>query len=83
MSAYRRVLVAVDGSAAAGKGLREAIRLAQEERAQLVILHVVNELLLYYGMEGAGLVDVQAGLREGAKDNLAKAQALARTAAAA
>ena len=29
------------------------------------------------------LVDMQAGLREGAKDILAKAQALARTAAAA
>ena len=36
MSAYRRILVAVDGSTTSMKGLREAIRLAKDDRAQLV-----------------------------------------------
>src|SRR6266850_51066 len=53
MSAYRRILVAVDGSAAAGKGLREALRLAKEERAQLFILHVVNEYYAFASMDAA------------------------------
>lgn len=38
MSAYRRILVAVDGSAASNKGLREALRLAKAEGAKLFIL---------------------------------------------
>ncbi len=55
MSAYRRILAATDGSAAATRGLREAIRLSQAEGAQLFILHVVNDFDAYYVMEGAGL----------------------------
>jgi nucleotide-binding universal stress UspA family protein len=37
MSAYRRILAAVDGSPASSKGLREAIRLARAERPELFI----------------------------------------------
>ena len=73
MSAYRKILVAVDGSPAAGRGLREAIRLAREERAQLVIVHVVNEFYAYYSVEGAGLVFVgptPEQIREGAEATL-------------
>jgi nucleotide-binding universal stress UspA family protein len=78
MSAYRRILVAVDGSPAAAKGLREAIRLAKAQGAQLFILHVVNEFYAYASMEGAGLAaDLPALLREGGKRILAKAEAAA------
>src|SRR5687768_4008228 len=55
MSAYRRILVAVDGSPAAARGLSEAIRLAKAQGAQLFVLHVVNEFYAYASMEGAGL----------------------------
>ena len=43
MNAYRKILVAVDGSSASAKGLREALRLAKSERASLCIFHVVDE----------------------------------------
>ncbi len=40
---YKRILVPIDGSATANKGLEEAIRLAAGLQATLVLLHVVNE----------------------------------------
>ena len=78
MSAYRRILVAVDGSAAAAKGLREAVRLAKEEDAQLVILHVVNEYVAFANLDGVPPVDIVPMLREGGRKILAKAQAAAK-----
>ena len=68
MSAYRRILAAVDGSDASNKGLREALRLAKAERAQLFIIHVVNEYPAY-AMPDAGAyaaVDIATLLRKGA-----------------
>ena len=80
MSAYRKILVAVDGSAASNKGLREAIRLARAERARLFIVHVVDEFQAFAAMDGlvaAPGVDLLPALREGGKRVLAKAQAQA------
>jgi nucleotide-binding universal stress UspA family protein len=77
MSAYARILVAVDGSDAANRGLREAIRLAKEERAQLVIVHVVDEYYAFAVPEaGAVAANVVPELRESGKKVLAKAEAL-------
>lgn len=79
MSAYRRILVGVDGSPAAARGLSEAIRLAKAQGAQLFVVHVVNEFYAYASMESAGLAaDLPAMLREGGKRILAKAEAAAR-----
>ena len=68
MSPYRRILVAVDGSAAANKGLREALRLANAGRAKLFIVHVVDEFYAFAGYDGLGptadLVRATAVLRE-------------------
>ena len=78
MNAYRRILVAVDGSPAANRGLREAIRLAKSEEAALVIFHVVNEFYAFAAPEAAAsMVDLVPTLREGGKRVLAKAKALA------
>ena len=77
MSAYRRILAAVDGSGASNKGLREAVRLAKAERAQLSILHVVNEYPAY-AMPDAGAfaaVDLVSILRKSGKEILASAKA--------
>jgi len=65
MTAYRRILAAVDGSEASSRGLREALRLAKSGNAQLTLLHVVNEFYAYANLEGAGLgADVSAALRK-------------------
>lgn len=80
MGAYKRILVAVDGSAASTKGLREALRLAQREGAKLCILHVVNEFYAFAGMDGPAPVDLVPALREGGKKVLAKARAMAEKA---
>jgi nucleotide-binding universal stress UspA family protein len=80
MSAYRKILAAVDGSKASSKGLREALRLAQREGAKLCILHVVNEFYAFAGMDGPTPVDLVPSLREGGKKVLAKARAMAEKA---
>lgn len=60
MSAYGRILVAVDGSGAAEVGLAEALRLAKGEGAELCILHVVNEAVPYTPLVGAPPVNSMA-----------------------
>jgi nucleotide-binding universal stress UspA family protein len=78
MSAYRKILVAVDGSRAGARGLREAIRLAKAQGARLCILHVVNDFDAYAVMEGAGLAaDPRETLRKAGRRTLANARALA------
>jgi nucleotide-binding universal stress UspA family protein len=78
-NAYRRILVAVDGSPASNKGLREAVRLAKSEEAELCIFHVVNEFYAFAMPEGGAVVaDLVPTLREGGKRILAKAEQLAR-----
>ena len=42
MTAYRRILPAVDGSEAAEAGLREALRLAKSEAAEPLVVDVVK-----------------------------------------
>jgi nucleotide-binding universal stress UspA family protein len=78
MSAYRRILVAVDGSPASLKGLREAIRLAKDGGSQLVLLNVVNEFYAFATLDGfAPGADLVPALREGGRRTLEKAKALA------
>lgn len=43
---YKRILVAVDGSATSLRGLDEAIKVAQAFGGQLMLVHVVNELVM-------------------------------------
>lgn len=59
---YRKILAPVDGSAAATRGLREAIRLAKGQRARLRILHVVDEAAALGAAETG--IDVDAMMRE-------------------
>jgi nucleotide-binding universal stress UspA family protein len=82
MGAYRKILVAVDGSTASAKGLREALRLAKAEGARLFILHVVDEYPAFAALDGMMMAgapgaDLVPALREGGKRVLANAQRLA------
>lgn len=43
---FRRILVPVDGSPCANRGLREALELAREQKATVVLLHVVDETVI-------------------------------------
>jgi nucleotide-binding universal stress UspA family protein len=51
---YRRILVPVDGSKTAALGLREAIRLAKNQRAKLRLVYVVDKMAII-GVVEAGL----------------------------
>jgi nucleotide-binding universal stress UspA family protein len=78
VSAYKRILVAVDGSPTSNKGLREALRLAQREGARLFVLNVVNDYpALAVAAEAPVMIDLLPMLREGGKRILARAQAAA------
>lgn len=43
---YKKILVAVDGSATSLRGLDEAIKVAKGSGGQLMLVHVVNELIM-------------------------------------
>jgi nucleotide-binding universal stress UspA family protein len=40
---YQRILVPVDGSPTSSRGLAEAVKLAVDQRARLLLLHVMSE----------------------------------------
>jgi nucleotide-binding universal stress UspA family protein len=43
---YQKILVAVDGSATALRGVDEAIKVAKVTGGQLMVVHVVNDLIM-------------------------------------
>ncbi|MES2531248.1 MAG: universal stress protein, partial [Pseudomonadota bacterium] len=49
---YQRILVPVDGSTTATRGLQEAIRLAALTGGRIRLLHVVDELSFALAMNG-------------------------------
>lgn len=78
---YKRILVPIDGSQTAARGLEEAIRLAKDQGARLRLVHVVEE---YAVVQGAGLEvagpyvsDLIDTLRAEGKKIIARASALA------
>ena len=78
---YQKILVPIDGSPTAQRGLREAIALAKDQGAKLRILHVVNEwLLVSPDASGANLGDVVQQMRTAGQALLDDADALARRA---
>jgi len=77
MSAYARILVAVDGSDAAARGLGEAIRLAKEG-GSLCIVHVVITSVPYTPLAGAPPMDLTPMLMEDGRRLLEEALALAK-----
>lgn len=74
---YRKILCPVDGSETSNRGATEAIRLAAQQHAALLFLHVVDSAALLMGMPVAeGAFDT---LRSGGQNTLTEAVAAART----
>lgn len=72
---YQRILVPVDGSACARRGLSEAIALARLTGARIRLVHVVDEPLVAIGSEVGATVsaDLLKTVREAAQRVLADA----------
>jgi nucleotide-binding universal stress UspA family protein len=75
---YRKILVAIDDSETAARGLDEAIKLAKGDAAQLCVLHVIEPTALALYPEAAAYADDLFGLLlDAGKDVLQKALARA------
>lgn len=75
----KRILVAVDGSHTAELALQEAIKLAKELRAQLRVVHVVNEVSFNWP-ESGDFEEVKEVFRKSSRKILEKADAELRKA---
>lgn len=49
---YKKIILAIDGSDTSNLALREAIKLAEDQKAELLLLHVIEENFIFHG--GAG-----------------------------
>lgn len=79
MSLYKRILVPVDGSATSNRGLREAVRLAKNQKAQLWLVHVVEEYFVTQVGEGiAYSQEMFDSMRAGGRRVLARVEASVR-----
>jgi len=78
---YQRILVPVDGSPTAERGLREAIGLAAGQNTRLLFLHIVDDYTMLIEMSSAaGYDEMIRGLRQYGLDVLAKAKRAAEAA---
>jgi len=72
---YQRILVPVDGSPTAERGLREAVALAAGSQARLLFLYVVDDYATMSEVTSAvGYDEMLRGLRQYGLDVLAKAR---------
>ena len=81
---FKRILVPIDGSPPSNLGLREAIKIAKDQKASLYLLHVVDQRIVTQGLDGMTYVSGEyvdeflAALRKEGKAILAKAEKQAR-----
>jgi len=76
---FKRIMVPVDGSPTAAKGLAVAMRLAKESGANLLLLHVVDEFPAFATPDaGASSVPLIDALRETGRETLAAVAASAK-----
>jgi len=61
MSVYKHILVPLDGSPTADRGLQEAVRLARELKSKLRLLHVIDDFPML--MEMSAISSFEAGLQ--------------------
>jgi nucleotide-binding universal stress UspA family protein len=77
---FKRILVAIDGSPTANRGLKLALDLAKEHDATLHVLHVVDDIVLWQSFGGEAYVPPEyvdsllASLRAAGRKILARAE---------
>ena len=72
---YQRIAVAVDGSKTSGKALREAVDLARETGARILLLHVCEEIPAIWEPGGLNMLptqDIMAAIADAGKTLLGK-----------
>jgi len=75
---YKRIFVPVDGSAASNAGLKEALKLAKDQKARLRLLHIVDELVVFNTPEaGFNIQSVVESMRRSGQQLLDRAVKLA------
>lgn len=74
---YQKILVPIDGSATAARGLQEAIKLAKLTGARLRLIHVVDSISFAAGMEASMMVtnEMLGLMRESGEKLLARTRA--------
>ncbi len=76
---YKRILVPLDGSATAERGLREAIGLARDVKARLHLLHVIDAFPLMVELSGnASFEELRRGLQHYGSELLENSARLAK-----
>jgi nucleotide-binding universal stress UspA family protein len=75
---YQRIMVAVDGSDTAERGLQEAIRFAKDQKARLSIVHVID-IVVFNGAEAFSETYIDA-MRQYGIDTLEQARKSAQAA---
>ncbi len=61
---YKKILLAVDGSDASQPALQEAIQLANNQKALLRVIYVIDESFIYHGGPGYDYLSFIASCRE-------------------
>jgi nucleotide-binding universal stress UspA family protein len=75
---YKRILIPVDGSPTSMAGLREALRLAKNQKAKVRLINIVDELMIFSSAEaGLNIEPVIESMKRGGKHVLARAAKLA------
>ena len=77
MAKYRKILVAIDGSESSKNALKQAIKLANDEKCWITVVSVVPP---YEGeLELVGVKNIRAAIRKPCEDALSEAEKLAET----
>ncbi|HZR02576.1 MAG TPA: universal stress protein [Burkholderiales bacterium] len=72
---YKRILAPIDGSPTSNQGLVEAVALAADQRAELMLLHVLDALVWMADLTGMENVsELPAFLRKNREELLAEAK---------
>jgi len=75
---YRKIMVPVDGSSTSMAGLKEALRLARNQKARVRLIHIVDEVAVFSSAEGGlNIEPVVESLKSGGKRILERAAKLA------